>query len=70
MSRHREVMGLPSKAPAISDNCFIAPSANIVGNVKVLPHPLANCRLLLAQLPPVQGVVGLGVTRQHAQEQD
>ena len=32
-------MGLPNMAPAISDNCFIAPSANIVGNVKVLPLP-------------------------------
>lgn len=35
LSRHREVMGLPNMAPAISDNCFVAPSANIVGNVKV-----------------------------------
>jgi hypothetical protein len=35
VSRHREVMGLPNMAPAISDNCFVAPSANIVGNVKV-----------------------------------
>lgn len=44
VSRHREVMGLPNMAPAISDNCFIAPSANIVGNVKVPSlHPLASC---------------------------
>jgi len=35
VSRHREVMGLPSMAPAISDTCFVAPSANIIGNVKV-----------------------------------
>ena len=38
-------MGLPSMAPAISDTCFIAPSANVVGNVKVLAYPLMSLRL-------------------------
>ena len=38
VSRHREVMSLPSMAPAISDTSFIAPSANVVGNVKVAPR--------------------------------
>ena len=105
------MMGLPSKAPAISDNCFIAPSANIVGNVKVRcysrsltahgrrlgkeetpnrtgqnrchleypPGPAIDLEsppcppsslLLLAQPPPLLGVVCQAVTRQHEQEQD
>lgn len=37
VSRHREVMGLAGKKPSISESCFIAPSANIVGEVSVGP---------------------------------
>ena len=58
VSRHREVMGLPNMAPAISDNCFIAPSANIVGNVKVPSlHPLASCSVSGPRVLPRLGVL-------------
>ena len=49
VSRHREVMSLPSMAPAISDTSFIAPSANVVGNVKVLPVPPRARHVALVQ---------------------
>ncbi|EKX32785.1 hypothetical protein GUITHDRAFT_98506 [Guillardia theta CCMP2712] len=35
LSRHREVMALKSHAPSIHRTCFVAPSANVVGNVKL-----------------------------------
>ena len=35
VSRHRPIMGLYDKLPAVNTNAFIAPNAAVIGDVKV-----------------------------------
>ncbi|KAJ1486151.1 trimeric LpxA-like protein [Baffinella frigidus] len=35
LSRHREVMALGAKFPTIAASCFVAPTANVMGNVNI-----------------------------------
>jgi len=35
LSRHREVMAVGAKFPKVAASCFVAPSANVMGNVSI-----------------------------------